>query len=79
MPRGVSEAVYGHLAQSRSKAHRWNTFKLRNDPRFARNWRTSSALYLNRRACARAALDEKSQIQALTAPSGCLKKGRAHR
>jgi len=77
---GISEACTAHLAQSRSEAARVETFKLSTIP-FRRELEDIVGLYAeSARACARAVIDEKSQIQALdrTQPGLPMKKGRAH-
>ncbi len=79
---GISEGSVRRIWHGHGlKPHRVETFKLRNDSRFAEELEDIVGLYLNPPEHALVlSLDEKSQIQALdrTQPSLPMKKGRAH-
>lgn len=78
---GVSEASVRRVWRAHGlKPHRFDSFKLSNDPRFAEKLEDIIGLYLNPPEHALVlSLDEKSQIQALdrTQPGLPMKKGRA--
>ncbi len=78
---GVSEASVRRVWRAHGlKPHRFDSFKLSNDPHFAEKLEDIIGLYLNPPEHALVlSLDEKSQIQALdrTQPGLPMKKGRA--